>query len=91
MNKIKVIDSPMGYGKTSYLIQMINEDKSNNKYIFITPFLDECERIQSSCKTKKFIQPTNKNKKGSKLESLKQLIIKEKNIVSTHSLFFNVR
>lgn len=87
MNKIKVIDSPMGYGKTSYLIQMINEDKSNNKYIFITPFLDECERIQSSCKTKKFIQPTNKNKKGSKLESLKQLIIKEKNIVSTHSLF----
>lgn len=86
-NKIKVIDSPMGFGKTSYLIQMINEDKENNKYIYITPFLDEVTRIEVSCKGKKFYQPTNKAKNGSKLESLKQLINKGKNIVSTHALF----
>ena len=33
------------------------------------------------------MQPTNKNKFGSKLEGLKQLIIKGRNITSTHSLF----
>ena len=85
---IKIIDSPMGYGKTSYLIQMINEDVSNNnKYMYITPFLDEVDRIETSCKSKKFYQPTNKAKNGSKLESVKKLIAQGKNIVSTHALF----
>lgn len=86
MNKIKIIDSPMGYGKTSYLIQMIN-NSVDKKFIYITPFLDECERVINSCKGKKFVQPTNKAKNGSKLNSLKQLISKGRNIVSTHALF----
>lgn len=86
MNKIKVIDSPMGYGKTSYLIQMM-KGNSFDKYIFITPFLDEVDRIITSCKESKFYQPTNKAKNGSKLESLKQLVSKGKNVVSTHALF----
>lgn len=86
MDKIKVIDSPMGFGKTSYLIQMMNENK-DNKYIFITPFLDEVDRIINKCGNKKFKQPNNKNCKGSKLESMKKLISKGSNIASTHSLF----
>lgn len=32
--KVKIIDSPMGFGKTSYLIQMISEDKENNKFLY---------------------------------------------------------
>ena len=84
---IKIIDSPMGFGKTSYLIQMINEDMDNNKYMYITPFLDEVDRIEINCKDKKFYQPNNKAKNGSKLESLKKLISQGKNIVSTHALF----
>lgn len=84
---IKIIDSPMGYGKTSYLIQMINDSDKDKKYIFITPFLDEVTRIIESCKSKKFYQPTNKAKNGSKLESLKKLVSQGKNIVSTHALF----
>lgn len=84
---IKIIDSPMGFGKTSYLIQMINEDIDNNKYMYITPFLDEVDRIEINCKNKKFYQPNNKAKNGSKLESLKKLISQGKNIVSTHALF----
>ena len=84
--KIKVIDSPMGAGKTSYLIQMIRKN-NENKYMFITPFLDEVDRIITSCKDSKFSQPTNKAKNGSKLESLKKLVAKGKNVVSTHALF----
>ena len=76
--KIKVIDSPMGAGKTSYLIQMIKRN-TENKYMFITPFLDEVDRIITSCKENKFSQP--------KLESLKKLVSKGKNVVSTHALF----
>ena len=84
--KIKVIDSPMGAGKTSYLIQMIKRN-TENKYMFITPFLDEVDRIITTCKENKFSQPTNKAKNGSKLESLKKLVSKGKNVVSTHALF----
>ena len=84
--KIKVIDSPMGAGKTSYLIQMIKRN-TENKYMFITPFLDEVDRIITTCKENKFLQPTNKAKNGSKLESLKKLVSKGKNVVSTHALF----
>ena len=83
---IQVIDSPMGYGKTSYLINKMKNDKEH-KYIYITPFLDEVKRIETECKNRKFVQPTNRNCKGSKLEGLKQLIIKGRNIASTHSLF----
>ena len=36
--KIKVIDSPMGAGKTSYLIQMIKRN-TENKYMFIILFI----------------------------------------------------
>lgn len=84
--KIKVIDSPMGAGKTSYLIQMIKRN-TENKYMFITPFLDEVDRIITTCKENKFLQPTNRAKNGSKLESLKKLVSKGKNVVSTHALF----
>jgi hypothetical protein len=37
---VKVIDSMMGMGKTSYAIQMMKEGEINQKFIFVTPFLD---------------------------------------------------
>ena len=48
---IQVVDSPMGYGKTSYLINKMKNDKEH-KYIYITPFLDEVKRIETECKKK---------------------------------------
>ena len=74
MNNIKIIDSPMGYGKTSYLIQMINESPKDDKFIYITPFLDEVNRITKECRSKHFLQPTNKNSEGTKLKSFKNLV-----------------
>jgi len=34
----------MGSGKTSAILSMVNQD-SENSYVFVTPFLDEVERV----------------------------------------------
>ena len=82
--KINVVDSIMGSGKSSWAIKYMNENK-DKKFIYITPFLDEVERIKTSCTKKIFKEPTNRGK--GKLDSLKKLISKGENIASTHVLF----
>lgn len=44
---ITVIDSPCGYGKTSFAINMINDNPTKN-FVYITPFLDEVGRVIDS-------------------------------------------
>ena len=83
-NKIIVVDSIMGSGKTSWAIQYMNNNP-NKKFIYITPYLSEIERIKNLCKTRKFYEPINTG--CGKLDNFNSLILKEKNIVSTHSLF----
>ena len=82
---IKIVDSICGSGKTSAIINMINEDNSDNKYIYITPFLTEVERVKKNC-NKKFYEPKY-NQYGNKFDNLNKLISEGKNIVSTHALF----
>jgi len=81
--KIKVVDSIMGSGKTSWAIQHIND--SDNKFIFITPFLDEVKRIRENCSDKKFKEPINFGE--GKQDNLHHLLSNNDNIVSTHALF----
>ena len=85
--RVKVIDSPMGTGKTTFAINYINSLPKEVRVIYITPFLDEVERIKQSCSDKKFVSPDKKMGKGSKRNHLLELIENERNIVSTHSLF----
>lgn len=82
--EIKIVDSMMGTGKTTWAIQQMQEDNNNN-YIYITPYLSEIQRIKKSVTNKKFYEPLNFGK--GKLDSLHNLIIQNKNIASTHSLF----
>ena len=84
MCKIHVVDSIMGSGKTSAAINKMNSD-TQNKYIFITPYLDEVQRIIDNCEEKHFIQPEHKGK--GKLDSLHYLLGNKYNIASTHALF----
>jgi len=86
MNKINVIDSIMGSGKTSWAIQYMSEASPLKKFIYITPYLKEVERIKENCE-RQFFEPNNNNEEGSKMRSLKELIVDGKDIVSTHSLF----
>lgn len=86
---IKVVDSIMGSGKTSISIDMINKD-IKHKYIYITPYLDEVERIKQSCSHKRFIDPKNYDLDGNftrKQDSFHDLLANGHNIVSTHALF----
>lgn len=83
--KFKIIDSIMGSGKTSWAIQYMNNSPCKMKFIYITPFLNEVERVISSTK-RNFLQP-EVTKGGTKLDNLKDLIVKGKDIVSTHALF----
>jgi len=85
---INVVDSIMGSGKTSWAIQYMNEASPLEKFIYITPYLDEVQRIKdSTAESREFFEPNNRNKEGSKMYSLKELIADGKDIVSTHSLF----
>jgi hypothetical protein len=89
-DRIKVVDSRPGAGKTSMAIQYINKLPPDIKIIYITPFLKECERIKSSCPEKDFYAPDARKGKGSKMINLVELIYKGKNVVSTHALFSNI-
>jgi len=88
--RIIVIDSYNGSGKTSWAIQSINKLNDDTKVIYITPFLTEVQRIIDSCPNKHFTQPDKKLGKGSKLTHLISLVSQGKNIVSTHALFMSI-
>ncbi len=87
-NKITVIDSICGSGKTSWAIQEMNNNV-DQKYIYITPFLDEIDRIKEECYNRYFCSP-NPNKNGKKIDDFYNLLKKGDNIASTHSLFMNL-
>jgi len=81
----KVIDAPCGKGKTSWAIQFMNESKEK-KFIFITPFLDEVDRIKFECADRNFKAP-NCLKGKTKSADLKNLLVRGENIVASHALF----
>jgi hypothetical protein len=88
--KIKVVDAICGAGKTSWAIQEMNANK-DKKYIYITPFLKEIDRIMASTDSN-FSKPENKGKGNGKLVGFEKLISYQCNVVATHALFqdFNV-
>ncbi|WGE05845.1 hypothetical protein P5640_07750 [Bacillus subtilis] len=92
MTRIKIVDSIMGSGKTSAAIDMMNNSGTDENFIFITPYLDEVDRIKKSISSKQIYEPKVK-KKGDKtqykFESFHELLSQNKNIVATHNLFKN--
>ena len=91
---IYVCDSHMGCGKTSAAIQMINnlaKESIRPKILFITPYLDEIERIKNTVNIE-LIEPEIcfKNGSSNKMNSFKDLIYSNCDIISTHALFKNI-
>lgn len=85
---IKVCDSIMGSGKTSAAINYINSHL-DMRFIYITPYLSEAERITNACPEANFIEPSSgfsKNGFG-KLKHTEQLIAQGANIATTHTCF----
>lgn len=81
---LKVVDAGCGVGKTTAMINYINQDKEDNKFLYITPFLTEVDRVKNACKDKNFQEPAEL---PTKTEDLLRLVEKGYNIVSTHALF----
>lgn len=86
--KVRVWDAPMGTGKTSKMISVMNQNYTK-KYIFITPILDEVERIIEMCPNLNFVQPSTNHEHPTKTSHLLELLKDGRNIVSTHSLFLS--
>ena len=81
--KIKVVDSMMGKGKSSWSIQHMNKkQKEGERFIYVTPYLDEVDRVKKQCG---FEEPDLSS--SSKLDSLKKIIANNKSIATTHALF----
>lgn len=83
---IYVCDAIMGAGKTSAAITYMNEHP-DKKFLYVTPYLPEVERIIDACPALKFRAPSDE--RSTKLESLHKLLSDGCNIASTHSLFRN--
>ena len=83
MNKIKIIDSGCGKGKSSWAIQYMNENP-HKKFIYITPFKEEIKtRILTDCTN--FYEP--KHLLTCKYDNFIKLLKEGRNIASTHALF----
>ena len=85
---VKVCDCVMGTGKTSASITYMNEHP-NDRFIYITPYLDESSRIKKGCPHLHFTEPSNKLKKFNfrKSEHTAALIKEGRNITTTHQAF----
>ena len=88
-DRIKVVDSYLGSGKTQWSIDYINSLDDDVKIVYITPFLSECDRIIAGC-NRKFTQPDVRIGRGRKMDHLIRLVIDGADIVSTHALFSNI-
>ena len=87
--KITVVDSVMGSGKTSWAIDYMNTAIDEN-ILYITPFRTEIKRIQKSVTTKDMKTPKVLGKNHFKMDDLKNLFELHEDIASTHALFSNL-
>lgn len=85
---VKVCDAIMGTGKSSAAITYLNEHK-DEKFIYITPYLDEATRIKNNCPSLRFVEPSEKLPKYNhrKSEHTAALIKEGRNITTTHQAF----
>ncbi len=80
---IKIIDMPMGAGKTTGIISYMNAHPEQ-QYLFITPYRKERRRIKESCESLDFAIPDNQY---SRLNECNSFIEQGRNIATTHALF----
>ena len=83
---VHIVDAIPGSGKSSAMINYINNAPADEKFLYITPYLEEVERIKENCMSKNFEEP-QLAKGCNKSQDIRQLFKQNKNVVSTHSLF----
>lgn len=84
MEYITVVDAMMGRGKSSAAIQYMQDHASHQRFLYITPFLKEVDRICEFCE---FDQP-EAEKDSTKSADLMSKLARGESIASTHALFY---
>ena len=74
----------MGSGKTESAITQMNEDL-DSRYIFVTPYLSEVERIKNGCPERDFVDPQDYGE--GKYSDFVRLLKEKRCIATTHALF----
>src|SRR5690349_18771773 len=98
MPPVMVIDSIMGAGKTTYIIDHMNRahgryhlDRLSGvvahppRFLYVTPLLEEVDRVKAACPALDFKDPAPIH--GRKYFGLDKLIDEGQNIATTHALF----
>ena len=80
---VTVVDARMGRGKTSAAIRYMNQNRKDRKFLYVTPYLTEVERICGYCD---FEEPNGEA--GSKSANLKLKMRMRRSMATTHSLFY---
>jgi len=85
---VKVCDCIMGNGKSSAAITYLNEHQAD-KFIYITPYLDEAARIKENCPDLRFAEPSDKLSEYQFKKSVHTVALIEagRNITTTHQAF----
>ncbi len=84
---VLIVDLIMGAGKTTSIIDGINENEHLN-FIFVTQYLDEAERMINKTNLR---QPLAKHGEGLKRNHFLKMVESKQDIVTTHSLFEKLR
>ena len=91
MESVTVLDSPCGEGKTTWCIDYMKKNIGNDKFIYVTPFIDEITRVRNEIngvgdnKDLKLYEPNLIN--STKYNDFVRLLGEQRNIAMTHSLF----
>lgn len=86
---IHIVDAIMGMGKTSAAIQYMKDNAATKRFLFITPYIEETERIKNSCFEMNFAVPREGLKEYGFTKSghLLGLAKEGRNIAISHKLF----
>lgn len=83
MKTVTVVDARMGRGKTSAAIRYMNQYRKDRRFLFVTPYLTEVERIRGYCD---FDVPDGDI--GTKSANLKLKMRMRRSLATTHALFY---
>lgn len=84
---VKVCDAIMGSGKSSAAITLMNEHPEQ-RYIYITPYIEEAKRIRDACPGLNLIEPKKMSRHhGSKTLHTIDLVEQGQNVATTHQAF----
>lgn len=81
---VYIVDETMGRGKSSALINYVNDFANDGPFLFVVPYRKEVDRIMEACSGRDFITPDREN---IRLRDLKTYMSEGRNVVCTHKLF----